>query len=101
MSTYSQVIQAHFRTPNSLEKRTAMKKLGVVLILWACTLPLSACAILETSPCYGTGCPVLHSSKNAPAAAQNAPAQPAQDNTATTTTPAQTQKKHHHKFWIL
>ena len=40
-----------------------MKKLGVVLILWACTLPLSACAILETGPCYGTGCPVLHSSR--------------------------------------
>ena len=81
-----------------------MKKLGVVLVLWACTLPLSACAILETGPCYGTGCPVMHSSKNVPAAAQNAPAQPAQDNTATTTTtttPAQTQKKHHHKFWIL
>ena len=77
-----------------------MKKLGVVLILWACTLPLSGCAILETGPCYGTGCPVLHS-KNAPTAAQNTPAQPAQDTTATATTPAQTQKKHHHKFWIL
>jgi hypothetical protein len=78
-----------------------MKKLGVVLILWTCTLPLSACAIRETGPCYGSGCPALHSSKNAPAAAQNAPAQQAQDNTAGTTTPAQTKKKHHHKFWIL
>jgi hypothetical protein len=78
-----------------------MKKLGAVLILCCCTLSFSACAIREAGPCYGTGCPVLHSSKNAPAAAQNAPAQQAQDNTATTTTPAQTQKKHHHKFWIL
>lgn len=96
MSTYSQVILACCCTPDSLEKRTAMKKLGVVLTLF-CAISFSVWSVRETGPCYGTGCPVLKSSK-APAAAKNVQAQ---ETAASTDTPAPAQKKHHHKFWIL
>jgi hypothetical protein len=76
-----------------------MKKLGAVLVLWACTLPLSACAILETGPCYGAGCPAFTTSKGAPAAPPAAQSAPAQDPPATANA-APVQKKHH-KFWLF
>ncbi len=67
-----------------------MKKLGM-LILFCCTFIFSACAIRETGPCYGAGCPAF-ASKGAPAAAPAASA---------STDPAPTDKKHHHKFRLL
>ncbi len=60
-----------------------MKKLGTVLILCACTLPISGCAI---GPCYGVGCPAFESSKSAP---------PAPATATASTDPAPAQKKHH------
>jgi len=96
MSTYTQLVQARFCTQDSLEKRTAMKKLGAVLILCCCALPFSACAIRETGPCYGVGCPALTSSK-APAASPASQSAPAQDPSPTANA-APAEKKHHHKF---
>jgi hypothetical protein len=67
-----------------------MKKLGAVLILFFCALPFSACAIRETGPCYGVGCPAF-TSKGAPATPPAAQSAPAQDPT----------QKKHHKFSLL
>ncbi len=74
-----------------------MKKLGM-LILCCCTFIFSACAIRETGPCYGVGCPAF-ASKGAPAAAPAAQAAPAQNPPATTNA-APAQKKHH-KLWLF
>lgn len=74
-----------------------MKKLGTVIFLCCCTV-LSACAIRETGPCYGVGCPAF-ATKGAPAAAPAAQRAPVQDPSATANA-APAQKKHH-KFWLF
>ncbi len=76
-----------------------MKKFGAVLILCCCALSFSSCAIRETGPCYGVGCPALTSSKGAPAAPPAAQSAPAQDpSPSANAAPAQ---KKHHKFSLL
>jgi hypothetical protein len=53
-----------------VRKGQTMKKFNSVLILCAATVCLSSCALRNTGPCYGPGCPTFMMSKQAQPASQ-------------------------------